>query len=62
VYNSRITVKTYTDELTPVDSVTGLFSSANWAEREVHVCTCKLLVLKEREVPGEGERERRERE
>lgn len=35
VYNSRITVKTYTDELTPVDSVTNLFSSANWAEREV---------------------------
>lgn len=35
VYNSRITVKTYTDELTPVDSVTSLFSSAIWAEREV---------------------------
>lgn len=37
VYNSRITVKTYTDELTPVDSVTNLFSSANWAEREVQL-------------------------
>ena len=34
-YNSRIRVKTYTDELTPVDSVTPLFSSANWMEREV---------------------------
>lgn len=36
-YNSRIRVKTYADELTPVDSVTPLFSSANWMEREVSV-------------------------
>ena len=28
-------MKTYTDELTAVDSVTPLFASANWAEREV---------------------------
>jgi len=34
-YNQRIRVKTYTDELTPIDSVTGLFDSADWAEREV---------------------------
>jgi len=34
-YNSRIRVKTYTDELTPLDSVTPLFSSADWLEREV---------------------------
>lgn len=34
-YNSRIRVKTYADELTPVDSVTPLFNSANWMEREV---------------------------
>ncbi len=34
-YNSRIRVKTYTDELTPLDSATPLFSSANWVEREV---------------------------
>ncbi|CAG9820460.1 unnamed protein product [Phaedon cochleariae] len=34
-YNSRIRVKTYTDELTPVDSVTGLYKSADWLEREV---------------------------
>merc|ERR1712121_76191 len=34
-YNQRIRVKTYTDELTPIDSVTGLFDSAAWAEREV---------------------------
>ena len=34
-YNSRICVKTYTDELTAIDSVTPIFSSANWAEREV---------------------------
>ena len=34
-YNSRIRVKTYTNELTAIDSVTPIFSSANWAEREV---------------------------
>jgi len=35
VYNSRIRVKTYTDELTPLDSASSIFKSANWAEREV---------------------------
>ena len=39
VYNSRIRVKTYADELTPIDSATAVFSSANWLEREVHVYT-----------------------
>ncbi|XP_051168597.1 NADH dehydrogenase [ubiquinone] iron-sulfur protein 3, mitochondrial [Leptopilina boulardi] len=34
-YNSRIRVKTYTDELTPIDSITGIFEGANWYEREV---------------------------
>jgi len=34
-WNQRIRVKTYTDELTPIDSAAGLFDSANWAEREV---------------------------
>eukprot|EP00116_Pleurobrachia_bachei_P007847 sb/3468109/ len=34
-YNSRCIVKTYTDELTPVDSLTPLFKSADWGEREV---------------------------
>jgi NADH dehydrogenase (ubiquinone) Fe-S protein 3 len=34
-YNQRIRIKTYTDELTPVDSVTPLFQGANWYEREV---------------------------
>lgn len=34
-YNSRIRVKTYTDELTPIDSICGLFKGANWYEREV---------------------------
>jgi len=34
-YNQRCRVKTYTDELTPIDSVTPLFDSADWAEREV---------------------------
>ena len=32
---NRCVVKTYTDELTPVDSVTALFKSADWGEREV---------------------------
>ena len=34
-YNSRIRVKTYTDELTPIDSVTSVFAAANWYEREI---------------------------
>ncbi len=32
--NGRIRVKVATDENTPVDSVTGVFSTANWFERE----------------------------
>uniref|UniRef100_A0A1W7RBZ1 NADH dehydrogenase [ubiquinone] iron-sulfur protein 3, mitochondrial n=1 Tax=Agkistrodon contortrix contortrix TaxID=8713 RepID=A0A1W7RBZ1_AGKCO len=34
-YNSRIRVKTYTDELTPIESLVPLFEGANWYEREV---------------------------
>jgi len=34
-YNSRIRVKTYTDELTPVDSADPVFKIANWYEREI---------------------------
>jgi NADH dehydrogenase (ubiquinone) Fe-S protein 3 len=34
-YNARIRVKTYTDELTPIDSICELFKGANWYEREV---------------------------
>lgn len=34
-YNSRVTVKTYTDELTPVNSACAVYRSANWLEREV---------------------------
>ena len=33
-HNNRIRVKTWTDEKTPVSSVTPLFSSAGWWERE----------------------------
>lgn len=34
-FNSRIRVKTYTDELTPIDSATEVFRAANWYEREI---------------------------
>lgn len=34
-YQSRIRIKVYVDETTPVASVTDLFSGANWMEREV---------------------------
>ncbi|CAB1339639.1 unnamed protein product [Coregonus sp. 'balchen'] len=33
-YNSRIRLKTYTDELTPVDSSVSVHNAANWYERE----------------------------
>eukprot|EP00048_Salpingoeca_helianthica_P014922 m.224238 g.224238 ORF g.224238 m.224238 type:complete len:237 (-) comp16426_c0_seq1:30-740(-) len=33
--NSRVRVKTYTDELTPIESAVPVFSGANWFEREV---------------------------
>eukprot|EP00035_Acanthoeca_spectabilis_P020440 m.432936 g.432936 ORF g.432936 m.432936 type:complete len:231 (+) comp17506_c0_seq1:37-729(+) len=33
-YNSRIRVKTYTDELAPVDSCVGVHKAADWFERE----------------------------
>ncbi|KAF2719208.1 hypothetical protein K431DRAFT_229117 [Polychaeton citri CBS 116435] len=35
-HNSRIRVKTYADEATPVPSVTDLYDGANWYEREVY--------------------------
>ncbi|GLV43819.1 NADH dehydrogenase (ubiquinone) 30 kDa subunit [Carabus blaptoides fortunei] len=34
-FNSRIRVKTYTDELTPIDSCNEVFKAANWYEREI---------------------------
>jgi NADH dehydrogenase (ubiquinone) Fe-S protein 3 len=34
-YNSRIRIQTSVDEITPVDSVVSIFSSAGWWEREV---------------------------
>ncbi|XP_015517417.1 NADH dehydrogenase [ubiquinone] iron-sulfur protein 3, mitochondrial [Neodiprion pinetum] len=34
-YNARIRVKTYTDELSPVDSACEVFKGANWYEREI---------------------------
>lgn len=34
-YNQRIRVKTYTDELTPIPSISHLHIGANWYEREI---------------------------
>ncbi|XP_010369430.1 NADH dehydrogenase [ubiquinone] iron-sulfur protein 3, mitochondrial isoform X1 [Rhinopithecus roxellana] len=34
-FNSRIRVKTYTDELTPIESAISVFKAANWYEREI---------------------------
>ncbi|GAB0094653.1 NADH dehydrogenase [Sergentomyia squamirostris] len=34
-FNARIRVKTYTDELTPIDSACEVFHAANWYEREI---------------------------
>ena len=34
-YNSRIRVKTYTDEMTPIDSACSVFRAADWYEREI---------------------------
>ena len=35
-YNARIRVTTSVDELTPLDSITSLYSAAGWYEREVY--------------------------
>ncbi|RKF54329.1 NADH-ubiquinone oxidoreductase 30.4 kDa subunit, mitochondrial [Golovinomyces cichoracearum] len=35
-HNSRLRVKTYADEVTPVPSITSLYDGANWYEREVY--------------------------
>ena len=45
VYNARIRVKTYTDELTPIDSVTGIYNGANWPEREACVCVSMYVCM-----------------
>ncbi|OAF68897.1 hypothetical protein A3Q56_03356, partial [Intoshia linei] len=34
-FNERIRIKTYTDELTPIDSLCTIFEGANWYEREI---------------------------
>lgn len=34
-HNARIRVKTYTDELTPIDSIVPVFKGADWYEREI---------------------------
>jgi len=34
-FNSRIRVKTYTDELTPIDTANDVHKAANWYEREI---------------------------
>jgi NADH dehydrogenase (ubiquinone) Fe-S protein 3 len=35
-FNSRIRVRTYTDELTPLDSTCEVFKGSNWYEREIY--------------------------
>ena len=35
-FNTRIRVKTYTDELTPLDSSCEVFRGSNWYEREIY--------------------------
>ncbi|SZF05606.1 unnamed protein product [Blumeria hordei] len=35
-HNSRIRVKTYADEVSPIPSITSLYDGANWYEREVY--------------------------
>ena len=35
-FNARIRVRTYTDEIAPLESITPLFRGANWYEREVY--------------------------
>nr|CAH7760529.1 unnamed protein product [Callosobruchus chinensis] len=34
-FNARIRVKTYTDELTPIESCDDIYKAANWYEREI---------------------------
>lgn len=34
-YNSRVRVRTYSDDLTPISSLSNLYQAANWYEREV---------------------------
>ncbi|VDM42950.1 unnamed protein product [Toxocara canis] len=35
-FNARIRVRTYTDEIAPIESITSVFKGANWYEREVY--------------------------
>ncbi|VDM20111.1 unnamed protein product [Wuchereria bancrofti] len=35
-FNARIRVRTYTDEIAPLESITPIFKGANWYEREVY--------------------------
>jgi NADH dehydrogenase (ubiquinone) Fe-S protein 3 len=35
-YNARVRVRTYTDEIAPIDSITPIFGGAEWYEREVY--------------------------
>ena len=48
-YNTRMRIKTYTDELTPVDSAVPVHKAANWYEREVshnlHVQPARFITV-----------------
>lgn len=34
-YNTKLRIKTYVNELTPISSITSIYSCANWWEREI---------------------------
>jgi len=35
-FNARVRVRTYTDEMEPIDSITSIFKGADWFEREAY--------------------------
>ena len=44
-FNSWICVRTYTDELTPIEFTVSVYKAANWYEREVSYWTWWILCL-----------------
>ena len=44
-FNARIRVKTYTDELTPLDSSYAVFKGSDWYEREVSFIQSSIPII-----------------